>query len=409
MSSPSTVATRVSPELRAAIYHFAVFGSTGVSSVYFGIWLVNRGISPDEIGIINAAPLILMLLINQLVGRIADRARDWRGVIIALSLMAGVVPILLFFVSGFWGVLFVWVLSVMPAFALVPVIVRGNAANDTAPRYRFQRGPRLGHGGLHGHRRPVRATYRLVRRLGVRSGVCCLRLAAHPAGIPTTAVPVGETRAEPQARKGASRLRQVLKPWFLAALLGVAILYATHGVMGAFGAVLWTEQGIPQGLICLLVAVMAASEAAMMFVWSRLKLKVPARHIIIFACLVAAFRWTAMAFSPPVWVLFLLQTLHSITFAMGYLGGIYFLANWTSEDIAAEAQGFSYVLQQAMTVLIILVMGWCVAAFGPMAWLFVGGFSLIGAAFVFLSLPAFQPKSANPVAADKIVVAEPAP
>ncbi len=102
MSSPET-RPRFSPELRAAIYHFSVFGPNGIISVYFGIWLVNRGIGPDEIGIINAAPILAMLAINTLVGRIADRASDWRGVIIVLSLIAGAIPIGLFFVSGFWG------------------------------------------------------------------------------------------------------------------------------------------------------------------------------------------------------------------------------------------------------------------------------------------------------------------
>jgi PPP family 3-phenylpropionic acid transporter len=145
-----------------------------------------------------------------------------------------------------------------------------------------------------------------------------------------------------------------------------------------------------------------------MFVWSRLKLKVSARHIIIFACLVAAFRWTAMAFSPPIWALFALQLLHSITFAMGYLGGIYFIANWTSDDIAAEAQGFSYVLQQAMSVVVILAMGWFVAAFGPMAWLFVGAYSVLGALCVVLSLR-LQPPSAHPITSDQLTVADPAP
>lgn len=119
--SSSTAAPRLSPELRASIYHFAVFGTTGVSSVYFGIWLTNRGIGADEIGIINAAPLLAMLAVNVLVGRIADRAKDWRGVIIALSLIAGAVPIGLFFVSGFWGILLIWVLAwlFVGAFALV--------------------------------------------------------------------------------------------------------------------------------------------------------------------------------------------------------------------------------------------------------------------------------------------------
>src|SRR5690606_12109221 len=111
-----------SPELRASIYHFMVFASTGVSSVYFAIWLANRGITPEETGIITAMPVLVMLGINVLVGRLADKASDWRNVIVILSLVAGAVPIGLFFVSGFWGILLIWVLCVVPAGALVPVV-----------------------------------------------------------------------------------------------------------------------------------------------------------------------------------------------------------------------------------------------------------------------------------------------
>src|SRR5690606_8238287 len=103
-------------------YHFTVFASTGVASAYFGIWLANRGISPDEIGIINAAPILAMLAINILVGRLADKASDWKQVIIVLSLIAGAVPIGLWFVSGFWGILLVWTMAMVPAAALVPVV-----------------------------------------------------------------------------------------------------------------------------------------------------------------------------------------------------------------------------------------------------------------------------------------------
>ena len=124
----------------------------------------------------------------------------------------------------------------------------------------------------------------------------------------------------------------------------------------------------------------------MMFVWTRLNIKVSARHLILFACLVAAARWGIMAFSPPLWLLFVLQLLHSITFAVSYFGGIYFIANWTSEEIAAEAQGFSYVLQQGMSVVSLLGFGWFVANFGVGAWVALSVYALIGAALVFISL-----------------------
>lgn len=407
MLPPSLAAPRVSPELRAAIYHFAVFGSTGVASVYFGIWLANRGIGPDEIGILNAAPLIAMLLVNQLVGRIADRMPDWRGMIIVLSLIAGIAPIGLYFLSGFWGILLVWVMSVMPAFALVPVI---DAATLRMTQRRGTEFSAVRAWGTVGFMVTTGLSGPLIAWLGDAAFVPIFVAFALLRALLSFQLPqfrAGERERKPSDR-GARRLREVLKPWFLLSLLGIAILYATHGVIGAFGALLWHQQGIAEGLIGPLIATMAAAEAAMMFVWSRLRLKVSARHIVIFACLVAAFRWSAMAFSPPVWVLFGLQMLHSITFAMGYLGGIYFLSNWTSEDIAAEAQGFSYVLQQAMSVLVILGMGWLVAAYGPWAWLFVGAFALLGALCVFASLR-LQPKSNHPPSSDQIAVADPTP
>lgn len=404
----SSAAPRVSPELRAALFHFTVFGTNGVASVYFGIWLANRGISPDEIGIINAAPLILMLLVNQFVGRIADRAPDWRGVIIVLSLIAGVVPIGLFFLSGFWGILLVWALSISAAFSLVPVI---DAATLRMTQRRGTSFSVIRAWGTVGFSAFSLASGPLIAWLGDAAFVPLFVAFALLRTLLAFQLPrfrQGEDRTASRPRQGARHLREVLKPWFVLSLLGVAMLYATHAGMGTFGALLWTEQGISPGFIGPLIAVMAASEAAMMFVWGRLKLKLSARHIVIFACLVAVLRWVAMAFSPPVWLLFPLQTLHAITFAMGYLGGIYFIANWTSDDIAAEAQGFSYVLQQAMTVLMILAMGWGVAAFGPGAWLLAAGFALIGALCVLASLR-LQPKSSHPVPVDAVSVIDPTP
>jgi PPP family 3-phenylpropionic acid transporter len=407
--SSSSATLRASPELRAALYHFTVFGPIAVSSVYFGIWLSNRGIGADEIGIINAAPLILMLLVNQLVGRIADKAPDWRGVIIVLSLIAGVAPVGLFFLSGFWGIILIWTLCVSASFALVPIT---DAATLRMTQRRGTSFSTIRAWGTVGFTTASLAAGPLIAWFGDAAFVPIFLAFALLRALLSFQLPrfrEGEDRsAATVARQGASQFRQVLKPWFLLTLLGVALLYATHAGLGTFGALLWTEQGITPEFIGPLIGLMAAAEAAMMFAWGRLKLKVSARHIIIFACLVAIVRWVVMALSPPLWLLFPLQLLHAITFAAGYLGGVYFIANWTSDDIAAEAQGFSYVLQQAMTVAMILGMGWCVAAFGPGAWLLAAAFSLAGALCVVISLR-LQPKSAHPVPADQVVAAEPSP
>jgi PPP family 3-phenylpropionic acid transporter len=406
--SSATPVPRISPELRAAIYHFTVFGTNGVISVYFGVWLTMRGIQPNEIGIINAAPVLLMLAVNQLVGRIADRASDWRGVIIALSLIAGVIPIVLFFVSGFWGILLIWTLSIMPAQALVPVT---DAATLRMTQRRGTNFATVRAWGTVGFMVAGVAAGPIIGALGDAAFLPLFVALALLRALLSFQLP--RFRAEPAIgasahKQGATALRQVLKPWFVLTLIGLGIVYSTHGAFGAFAALEWHKQGVPEALIGPLIGTMAAAEATMMFVWKRLNLKISARHIIIVACIVGACRWTALAFAPPLPVLFGLQLLHAITFAMGYLGGIYFIANWTSEHIAAEAQGFSYVMQQSMSVIALLGMGWAYGALGHWAWVALAAYSLVGALLIWVSIR-IQPPTANPVEPDTITAAEPAP
>ncbi len=386
-----TVAYRaptLSPEMRAGVFHFTVFAATGVASAYFGIWLARRGISPDEIGVINALPILVMLAINLLVGRLADKASDWRHVIIILSLIAGVVPIGLWYVNGFWGILLVWTLAAVPSAALVPVV-------DAATlRMTERRGTNFGvvrAWGTVGYMATTALSGPIIAWFGEAAFVplfvawsllralLSLQLPRFRASGP------GETVIGVQ-RPRARRLLEVMKPWFLLPLIGLGMHYSIHIVLHGFGALLWREQGLSEALIGPLIGVMAAAEAAMMFLWTRLDIKVSARHLIMVAALVAAARWGIMAFEPPVWLLFFLQLLHAITFAVAYFGGIYFIAHWTSDDIAAEAQGFSYLLQQGFSVLVLVAFGWFVATFGAKAWLFACGVAIAAAFLVFVSL-----------------------
>ena len=71
----ATLARWASPELRASIFHFTVFGSGAVASVYLAIWLSHNGISPDEIGYISAVPVLGLLVLNLFIGRLADSLR----------------------------------------------------------------------------------------------------------------------------------------------------------------------------------------------------------------------------------------------------------------------------------------------------------------------------------------------
>ncbi|MDB5588677.1 MAG: putative 3-phenylpropionic acid transporter [Devosia sp.] len=387
------VAPRVSPELRTTAFYFTYFMAGGASVVFLPIWLAEKGINPEQTGIINALPIFLIIALNLVVGRIADRASDWRQVIVIGALIAGIIPIGLLWVNEFWGILLVWTLASLPPGAIGPVM---DAATMRMTRRNGTDFGTIRAWGTVGYMLLNAGTGFLVVWFGsdifvpLFIGLVLLR-AAVALFLPKFRAPVNEATIG-AARPVASKLREVLKPWFLLPLAGFSIIYGTHWILNAFAALLWKQQGISEDIIGPLIALGAFSEAAMMFAWRFFGGRVSARTVLLISAGVTVLRWVAMAFSPPVWLLIPLQMLHGVTFALGYLGGVHFIANWTSEDIAAETQSYFVVAQQAMSVIALVGFGWIVGALGPHGYFVAAAFAAVGALCIWLSKAMVAPK-----------------
>ncbi|MBN9303962.1 MAG: hypothetical protein BGO82_16430 [Devosia sp. 67-54] len=382
-----------SPELRATLYYFTVFMTSGAAAAYGGIWFQDQGLSPGEIGLLGSLPVFIMLVLNLVVGRIADRAQDWRQVIVIGALLGGGIPIGLFFVHDFAGILLVWTLAAIPVAAIGPV------ADAAALRMTNRNGTDFGFiraWGTVGYMAMTIATGQIVTWFGGGTFLPFFVALALLRGMAALQLPNFRAPKHEQTlarAPGASRMREVMKPWFLLPLVGWSMVFATHLVLNSFQALLWKGQGIPDLTIAILIALGAASEAAMMFVFKRFVGRFPARLVILASAVVAVLRWAAMALAPDVAILVPLQLLHSVTFAMGYMGCVHFIANWTSEDIAAEAQSFFQVLQQAMSVLTLTAFGWIAGPLGVRAYFASAAFAALGAVLIFISMRLMAPKS----------------
>lgn len=377
-----------SPELRAGVFHSTVFFTNGVGAVAFAIWLSSKSIPSEQIGIINAFPMLLMLASNYFVGKLADRANDWRTAILMIALIGGGVSVGLFFVNEFWGVLLVWALCALSSGSVPPII-------DAATLRMAQRnGSDFGTiraWGTIGYMVASIVTGLFAARYGaavfVPLFVCSAMLRAFAAfQLPRFRAPARLDVPVAGAGQGASRLREVLKPWFVLPLVAWGLVQITHAILSLFAALLWKQQGISEGAIGPLIAVGAAAEASMMLIWRRLGWSISARHMLLVSAAVTAVRWTITAFDPPLPILFLLQLGHAFTYTIGYFGLMHFIAKWTSEDIAAEAQGFALMVQQMMTVLGMLAFGFLADAFGLKAFLFAALCGVLAAGCVLFSL-----------------------
>lgn len=384
------------PEARASLYQFTVYLPGAVASVFLGIWLSLHGIPADQIGVINALPMLGLLLLNVIIGRIADRANDWRTAIIAISLVSTVIPVGLYFISEFWGILLIWALTAMSNGLVAPIIdaatVRMTKRNGTdfgAVRAWATIGYVVGAAGIGG----------LLTVLGPNAfvtlyiGMTVLRAVIgfllprfrSPAQEPTLSdVPVQR-----------AKLRDSLQLWFILPLVAFALVNSSNAVIGSFAALLWHQQGVPDYFLGPLLGVAAVGEAVLMFAWRRFGGRVTARNMILVACLAGLVRFTILAFAPPVEALFFLQLLHAFSFGMGYFGVVHFIANWTHESNAAEAQGFANMLTQGAAMIMLVSFGWLVEWFGSAAFFSSTVTCSIGVVCVLVSLRLRPPKDAT--------------
>lgn len=388
-----------SPELRTSIYQFTVYLPGAVAAIFLGIWLSEHGLPADQIGIINSLPMLGLLLLNMVVGRLADRADDWRTAIIVISIAAALAPIGLYFVNEFWGIVLVWSLCTISNGLVPPVIdaatvrmARRNGSDFGSIRVWATVGYVVGAAA-------IGATLTLFGPDGFITIYLVMTAARAGLGfvLPRFRAPaLKPTLAEPKLQAVAGpRLRDSLQLWFILPLAAFALVNSSNSVIGGFAALLWHQNGIPDYFIGPLLAVAAAAEAIAMFLWRRFGGRFTARNMILVAAIAGLVRFTAMAFNPPVEVLFLVQTLHALSFGIGYLGVVHFIANWTHESNAAEAQGFANMLQQGAAMLALIAFGFLVEMFGAGAFFYSTLTSTIAIFCVLLSLRLRPPKDAQ--------------
>tara|TARA_E500000305_G_scaffold92623_1_gene80738 strand:- start:988 stop:2079 length:1092 start_codon:yes stop_codon:yes gene_type:complete len=358
--------------------------SVGVINAFVGIWFAHMGITPEQIGFITSAPLIVLLFIGVAVGRVADQAPDWRQVIVVGAAISGVLPLGLFFAEGYVGILIVWTVSVVSQMAILPVV-------DAAS---IRLGRRVGFEFSHlyawkttGYMLTIFVVGFVIAEIGITAfvpifvGLSLLR-AATAFGLPR----FRETRESLKASIHTDSLRTVLRPWFLFPLLGWALVHSTHFVLNGFLGLLWHDQGIAESTIGLLIVVGSIAELGMFVGFKRFAGRITPRVLILASCLVAVIRWTAFAFSPTTPVLFGLQILQALTYALGFLACTHFIADVTNESIAAQAQSFFGILQSGVAILALVSFGWLAAMFGAYAFLASASLAALGALLVVISM-----------------------
>lgn len=353
----------MTPARRLALQYVLLFGATGVSLPFAGLWMRAQGLSGAEIGTLLAAPMLARILSGPLLAVWADGFRYRRTPIALLGLVmaagygaAGLTDIYAFRAVG-------WFVGATAMSALVPLtdVMTLRLAGRLGFSFSLPRGA--------GSAAFVVANIAMGALLlrwpadGVIVWLVAtsLGLAAVAAFVlPSEPVAEGAPVAGLERFRGLGRL--VADPVFMTAIFAIGAVQAAHAFQYGFSAILWKTQGISEAVTGWLWAFGVIVEIALMWLFEpwRRRVGIGPWSLLMVGSAAAVLRWSAMAMAPPLWLLWPLQALHALTFAATFLAGVQIVERLSPRDSQTAAQTLSSVLSAGVLI------GLATAASGPL-------------------------------------------
>lgn len=338
---------------RMALQYMLLFGASGVSLPFAGLWFSARGLDGAAIGAMLAAPMLGRIVTGPVLAVWADGFRRRRTPIafLGMAMAAGY--------GGAWLLEWLpvralcWFVGATAAAALIPltdVLTLRLAARDSFT-FALPRGfgsaafvlANVGMGAVL-LKAPVDAVVIWITTLGV--GIALVGALVLPAE------PVGEGAPIRGLDRFKGMGRLLRDPVFMTVIFAVGAVQSAHAFQYGFSAILWKAQGISEAVTGQLWAFGVVVEIALMWAFEpwRRQVGIGPWSLLVAGSVVAVIRWTAMAFAPPLWLLWPLQALHSLTFAATFLAGVQLVERLAPRDSQTAAQTLSSVLSGGVLI-----------------------------------------------------------
>lgn len=400
---PDAADPRLAFERRMSVVYGGTFFIFGVFQPFFPVWLADRGLDENWIGVILAMQIALRVAVTGPVLRHADRRGRRGGTLVAAVACAALATIPFHFASGAVAIL----LATMLFCALwAPLVPLADAIALTGVG-RF--GVDYGRARLWGSVAFIAANVAVGYLFGLTGAgwfpwiltasfalSLLLTLPVPRVGHGRPATPVmPDASAEPPAGPVVPRRRlrpaadlAPLSAWFLA----ISLIQASHAMLNGFASIHWLSLGYTAGEIGVLWAVGVLAEVALFRFAAAPMRRLGVRRVLVLVGVVAVLRWLLFTVDIGYPGFLLLQTTHALTFAATLLSLQVVIAQSVPEPRYGAAQAYAFVLQTATTAVATLAGGYLFAHAGAPG--FAAMALLAGSALAVLAL-APQPQRAG--------------
>lgn len=366
---------------RLGLFYSAIFIGTGATSPYMPVWFAHHGLSGAQIGLILSLPLMARVFTAPLLAVWADSFRLRRTALSFMSLAVALAYALMALPLGFGGWAVVWFAASSAIATISPLtdVIALNRARRDGFNFGWPRG--MGSVGFI----VANVTMGAVLTWGspdlvlvwITAAACVTGLAARFLLPPD---PVHEEGRVARAADRFAGLGGLLRdPAFMAAAIAAGLIQSAHAFYYGFSALVWKQQGVPESMTGILWASGVAAEVAFMWFMEPWRRRIGPRNLLVLGGIAALVRWTALAFAPPLWLVFPLQALHTLSYAATFLASLQLVERLSTPQNASAAQALNSALSGGVLMgLATMASGPLFDQFGPRGYFLMSGMCVLG-------------------------------
>ena len=344
---------------RFLVLYVALYAAFGTASPFLAAFLSGRGLQPSEIGLVLALGTTARLVAGPIAGRIADRLKAARAMLIGCTAVAAILGLAYLPAQDLWLFL---AISIAYDAVLAPISPIADALTLRASaiaagfNYGWVRG--AGSGAF------IVGTLisgQLIQMFGLSVIFCLGGGLLAVAALCATRLP-GPLQREPvisdeQATHGFITLLRI--KIFFRLLLVAAMVLGSHAMHDAFAVIRWRDAEVSSFTISLLWSESVAAEVfVFFFLGPRLVNVLQPAGASALAAIAGIIRWAVLAQTASVTAGAMVEPLHGLTFALLHLSCMRLIIEVVPSGLAVTAQTlYSTIAAGASSALLTLASG----------------------------------------------------
>ncbi|WP_161863561.1 MFS transporter [Algicella marina] len=325
------------PALLTAAFYTTMFAALGAYLPFWPVWLEDWGLSTAEVGLFLSLSMLTRTAAGFALPMIADRLDRRRATMAALCICAAML-----FVAHLWAdtrtALLILTLASGAIFSgLMPL---GEALGAGASRRFGFAYARVRSAGSISFLAASMALGVLIAAFGANAALWTIVIFLIASAALGLVHPGGGTLKGQSPPALSDIFRLMTDRTFLLFTAAAALAQSSHAVYYAYGSVHWRALGMSEPRIGALWSFSVVVEIVLMLgpgAW--LMARLGPVGALAGGAVAGIVRWSLMVFDPTGAMVWVLQSLHAFSFALGHLGAMAFIAAAVPERFGGTAQG----------------------------------------------------------------------